>query len=680
MIRLARIFLFGVFVFTVLFSSAQQYFANGDGKAVGGDCYELTPDLPWKLGSVWYSDKIDISKDFDLEFYLNFGNRDGGADGIVFVMQTVGNKALGKAGGGLGFEGFKPSLGIEFDDFYNADVGDITADHIAVQRDGSVKHNGADNIVKPVTARADGGNIEDGQDHLVRIVWEVATKRLTVYFDCEQRISTGIDLEGDIFKNTTEVFWGFTAATGGLNNRQRACLRKDILVPKNTALCKGDSIFLNAREISDGLYTWKPNLYLNDATVRTPICSSIVPMEYTVTFADLCGEPVIDTVRVAIDLPFTMDEGQDTLLCDGERYYFDLRGKYDSVMWNGASTQKYTYWDMPNEYRLRVWKGVCYDDDTFRIRTNESPELTFEGERKFCEGDSTRISLVISPADVRYVWQDGDTEQTKFFKNSTITQVTATNECATRAFPLAVEELTIEDLDLGNDTILCIGDTITLNPGTDASYNYTWSTGSSSPTLQVLLGGSFWVEVNREDLCSKRDTIDITDIYKPNLADIEDVLLCKNEQLNVYPMNEHGSLLWNGKDAGDTYTLFNDTGFVYVISSNACGQDSVSFDVTLKDCKCNLEYPNALTPNGDILNPTLSPYINCPKLNSFNQKIYNRYGQLIYASTDVSKPWDGTYKGTNVEVGVYFWIAEWTGIENGFNVRKVDKGIIHVEY
>ena len=121
--RLKKIYAFYL-LFLLVSSSVksygQSYFANGNARSLGGNCYQLTGALDWQLGSVWYADPIDLSKDFDLEFYLNFGGKDNsGADGIVFVMQEVSNKAIGKSGGGLGFEGFSPSFGVEFDDFNN---------------------------------------------------------------------------------------------------------------------------------------------------------------------------------------------------------------------------------------------------------------------------------------------------------------------------------------------------------------------------------------------------------------------------------------------------------------------------------------------------------------------------------------------------------------------------------
>ena len=145
-----------ILLFASISSLAQSYFANGNAKAVGGSCYQLTSAKDWQLGSVWYADKLDLSSDFDLEFELNFGSKDGGADGIVFVLQTVGNTAIGLQGGGMGFQGFSPSFGIEFDDYHNANVGDITNDHIAILKNGSVDHNSPNSISAPIPALPGG--------------------------------------------------------------------------------------------------------------------------------------------------------------------------------------------------------------------------------------------------------------------------------------------------------------------------------------------------------------------------------------------------------------------------------------------------------------------------------------------------------------------------------------------
>ena len=68
----------------------------------------------------------------------------------------------------------------------------------------------------------------------------------------------------------------------------------------------------------------------------------------------------------------------------------------------------------------------------------------------------------------------------------------------------------------------------------------------------------------------------------------------------------------------------------------------------------NSVMPNAFTPNGDGLNDVFKiEGIEYEKINAF--KIFNRYGQLVFETTDGKKGWDGTMKGKIAPAGVYFY-------------------------
>ena len=78
-------------------SYAQTYFLNGTATSSGADCYQLTTTQGNQNGTVWYSEQINLSEPFELNFSMNFGTIDAtGADGMVFVLQNVGTNALGK--------------------------------------------------------------------------------------------------------------------------------------------------------------------------------------------------------------------------------------------------------------------------------------------------------------------------------------------------------------------------------------------------------------------------------------------------------------------------------------------------------------------------------------------------------------------------------------------------------
>ena len=67
-----------------------------------------------------------------------------------------------------------------------------------------------------------------------------------------------------------------------------------------------------------------------------------------------------------------------------------------------------------------------------------------------------------------------------------------------------------------------------------------------------------------------------------------------------------------------------------------------------------LGIPTAFSPNGDGVNDKL--FILGSGFQQVDFKIYNRYGQLVFETTDPSVGWDGTYNGSQQEMDVYTFI------------------------
>lgn len=63
--------------------------------------------------------------------------------------------------------------------------------------------------------------------------------------------------------------------------------------------------------------------------------------------------------------------------------------------------------------------------------------------------------------------------------------------------------------------------------------------------------------------------------------------------------------------------------------------------------------PNAFTPNGDGLNDTFGA--TGEGISEYRMLIFNRWGNLVFESDNISKQWDGTYKGEKAELGVYVY-------------------------
>lgn len=92
-----------------------------------------------------------------------------------------------------------------------------------------------------------------------------------------------------------------------------------------------------------------------------------------------------------------------------------------------------------------------------------------------------------------------------------------------------------------------------------------------------------------------------------------------------------------------------------------------------------LEVPNVFTPNGDGRNDEFK--VSYKSLISFDAKVFNVWGRLVYAWDDPSKGWDGTIGGVPAAEGAYFYIIEAVGAdkdEDGKPMKYVYKGDINL--
>ena len=181
----------------------------------------MTPNAGSRFGAIWNKSRVDLSSDFCVIADVYLGADDYGADGLAFVMQP-NSVAAGSTGGGLGYAGITPSFAVEYDTYYNG--GDLYNDHVALMKNGNVvSHN-----LWGVNA-VDVGNIEDSQWHKTKIYWDSVDNKVSVWLDKNADGDTD-DLGETLFNAVSadleanfsgEVYWGFTAATGGATNLQQ---------------------------------------------------------------------------------------------------------------------------------------------------------------------------------------------------------------------------------------------------------------------------------------------------------------------------------------------------------------------------------------------------------------------------------------------------------------------------
>jgi gliding motility-associated-like protein len=247
-----------IFSLLILFSipTVAQYQINGNSSALGGNCFQITPNTGGQVGSIWNTSLIDLNNSFDFSFYVNLGCDTAGADGICFGLQAL-STSVGVPGAGMGLGTVSPSLGVYIDTYQNSLPDfDPWYDHISINSNGDVNHSTANNLAGPVPASATQFNVEDCINHTLRIAWNAGATNMQVWFDGVLRLNYTGNIVTSIFGGNPNVYWGFTGGTGLYFNSQSFCI---IIVANFTAttVCEGSTtVFTDSSTSGTPITNW----------------------------------------------------------------------------------------------------------------------------------------------------------------------------------------------------------------------------------------------------------------------------------------------------------------------------------------------------------------------------------------------------------------------------------------
>jgi gliding motility-associated-like protein len=101
--------------------------------------------------------------------------------------------------------------------------------------------------------------------------------------------------------------------------------------------------------------------------------------------------------------------------------------------------------------------------------------------------------------------------------------------------------------------------------------------------------------------------------------------------------------------------------------SNAAGCSHTVTATVKAVSSCYIAVPTAFTPNRDGVNDFLYP-LNAFKAADLEFKVFNRYGQIVFETTDWTKKWDGTIDGKAQPAGIFVWTLSYTESDTGKKV------------
>jgi gliding motility-associated-like protein len=609
--------------------SFSQYILNGSAIQNTCNCYTLTPAQFTQAGSVWNGNKINLNNSFDFSFNVYLGCVDvNGADGIVFMLQPI-STSIGGSGEGMGFSGITPSIGITLDTWQNFNLNDPSYDHISIQANGNALH-GSD-LAGPVQASSTSDNVEDCQWHVLRVTWDAGTQWLRAYFDNVLRVEAQVNLVVTIFNNDPDVYWGFTAATGGANNLQQFCTALNPIFTtnaQNDAVCFGTPVTFIESSISFApIQSW----YWDFGDGTTSIQQNPIPHNY--------GVPGIYEVKLAI-------RGLDGCRSDTLRKQVTIGSKpvagfqvFDTCIGKPIRVinQSTNQVGPINQWTWLVNGSVASTDQQpiFAIATPGLQTVKLVVRSTIgCESDTITKTFIARPAPV--------------------ISMNVPDGCLSDVIRFNAEQL-------DNATVI-------------TQWNWDFGSGITSnvqnPSMTFTNPG--WKSVSLTAIatngCSSNTLIDSASIQTLYAQARNDTLVLTNGIVKLstaYTGNFSGpsSVRWTpstGLDDPNSWTpnatVQNDIIYQVTVTSNA---GCVATDsVIIKVFKGSAVYvPTGFTPNGDGRNDFLRGlYVGIRRVYYF--RVYNRWGQQIFSTTNLIEGWDGTIRGAKQSTGTYVWMLK----------------------
>ena len=149
--------------------------------------------------------------------------------------------------------------------------------------------------------------------------------------------------------------------------------------------------------------------------------------------------------------------------------------------------------------------------------------------------------------------------------------------------------------------------------------------------------------------------------------------LCIGDSVLIGPTDGiTDSIVWSDGFSG-TPRYVSKPGEYTISFIGECENRTISIFVEAQSCEdCNAYFPNAFTPNADGSNDVFFPITQCA-FEEYNLLIFNRWGRLIYKSTNQNEKWDGKQNGVDCEIEVYTYLLTYK-MES--QIKQQKKGVV----
>jgi gliding motility-associated-like protein len=406
-------------------------------------------------------------------------------------------------------------------------------------------------------------------------------------------------------------------------------------------------------------------------------------IRFIVTSNKGCIDTLFKEITI-LDKPPLQALPKDTLICNGDNLQLEAIGN-GQFSWTGpniANGNTATPTVSPtttSQYTVQLTDNGCINTATVQVRVIDFVTLQAMPDTVICASDSVQLRAFTD--GLQFSWTPAATLNDPTLKNpsalpvnTTTYQITSTVGGCSTTDDVTVSLVPYPGANAGNDVGICFGSSTQLNASIVGS-SFTWTPSGSlinpntlNPVASPAATTNYILTVTDNLGCPKpgRDTVVVTVLPKVNAFAGRDtnVVVGQPIQFNASGGNNY---LWSPSTNLSNPTINNPTAtydgsfdsirYKIIVTNELGCADSVYLLVKIFNTKPLVFVPTAFTPNGDGKNDVFRPI--AAGIDNFEYfRVYNRWGQLVFSTTNTETGWDGNIGGKPQGSNTFVWIVK----------------------
>jgi gliding motility-associated-like protein len=335
--------------------------------------------------------------------------------------------------------------------------------------------------------------------------------------------------------------------------------------------------------------------------------------------------------------------------------------------------------DQPTKYYVTLTSAPgCVNTDSVFVNVKQFVTVNAGPDTTICLTDSVRLNastdglqFTWSPAasvsnpNVRNPFARPTAATTTYTITSNIGKCQSKDDIVVRTVPYPVAVASA-------DTSICFGGAAPLRASGGIDYRWSPSSGLSSnnianPIATPGISTRYIVAVYDNKGCPKPGIDSVIVRVVPPIPAFagNDTAIVLGQPLQLNASGGSGyrwtpsTGLNNPNISNPIASLSSDFSYAVRVSSPEGCFAVDTINIKVFNTNPDIFVPTAFTPNNDKKNDVLRPIpVGISKLDYF--KIYNRYGELVFSTTEIGKGWDGRYKGNSPGSTTYAWYVQGT--------------------